>query len=467
MKNPISKMKLQTRYGAYILVFGIWLLIGGEAGAAAPANGYIVRAESGTVYLDWGQASGVKANDRFQVFRAGVPLKHPVSGEVLGQAEENLATGLIDRVDEKFSVGHVSEPAGLRPGDRTRWLPPSQGIQIVPDSTTLETPGVVPMVAVAELWRSEPLEKEPVGLAVADLDGDGQKEIVVATRRKISVYHLKDKKLESAASFSESAYARWLAIETGDPEKSGRPKIFATTFLGGMDRPRVVILNYEGGKLKRTGELDGFVRAVGHADGNRTLYWQGLSREREVSFTAPAELILEKGQYKPGKTVDLKLYDDQLFGWTWGDFNKDGDEDVAILEHGDRLRVRFKDAKWKSSEVYGGTKNDFYVGDEKQGTFLPRLITWRPAASDRDQILIVTNRPDLGVRLSHLKLYRRSSFDSLQWNGVEMKPSFKLDVGGYVADYLLADLLDGGHSQLWTLVEGAGSKSLLISYSLP
>jgi hypothetical protein len=49
-------------------------------------DGYVVKVDSSTVYLDWGKSSGVQPGDSFKIFREGEALKHPVTGEVLGHA---------------------------------------------------------------------------------------------------------------------------------------------------------------------------------------------------------------------------------------------------------------------------------------------------------------------------------------------------------------------------------------------
>src|SRR4051812_30449320 len=79
--------------------------------AAAP-DGYLVRVDSATVYLDWGTASGVQVNDRFEVYREGETLKHPVTGEVLGTAQQSLGSGRVETVEPKFSVGHLDQSQG-------------------------------------------------------------------------------------------------------------------------------------------------------------------------------------------------------------------------------------------------------------------------------------------------------------------------------------------------------------------
>src|SRR5882724_3160563 len=74
---------------------------------AAVPDGYVVKVDSTTVYLDWGKASGVAAGDQFKVYREGEPLKHPVTGEILGKSETDMGQGVIDAIEEKFSTGKL------------------------------------------------------------------------------------------------------------------------------------------------------------------------------------------------------------------------------------------------------------------------------------------------------------------------------------------------------------------------
>ena len=88
---------------------------------AAVPDGYVVRVDSATAYLDWGKTSGVQIGDTFDVYRAGAVLKHPVTGEVLGQTEEAVGQGVVETVSDKFCVAHILESrADLKAGDRTR-----------------------------------------------------------------------------------------------------------------------------------------------------------------------------------------------------------------------------------------------------------------------------------------------------------------------------------------------------------
>jgi hypothetical protein len=451
------------------LLFAICLLpfaIPFYAFAAVP-DGYVVKVASATVYLDWGTDSGVRAGDRFVLYRPGAELKHPVSGEVLGHEELALGEGVLDRVENKFSIGHLDQSSGtIQAGDRTRW----QQARLV-EAATATVAASSPSAAglVHELWRSDPLPEEAVSITLADLSGDGQKDIVLAFHKKIEAFRWKDRRLESVASFDNPHYRHWLAVDAADLKGEGRDEIFATAFLDGLHRPHVIILRLENGAFKVVGDVEGFVRAETRLDGRRHLYLQDLSRARELSYTAAAELVWSKGAYRAGNTVDHSFFDDQLLGFTWGDFAGDGREDLAVLEHGDRVRIYGKDFKWKSNETYGGTKNSFSF-DEGIAYLFPRLMRWRAspeAGAARDQLLVPHNFPELGINLAYLRLYKRGELDGLAWNGLVMSRAWQLPVDGYLADYAIGDGLHQNSPQLWLAAIGPGDKTVLVAYSLP
>jgi hypothetical protein len=449
----------------------VLLAMTAQAWSAVP-DGYVVRVDSATVYLDWGTASGVQSGDRFSLYREGEPLKHPVTGEILGHAQEKLGTGALQSIEEKFTVGQL-EIVSKTPqaGDRAHWL--ASAITLEPTASTT-TPaadqGTVLTPAEAslkELWRSDPLEKDAAGITFANLEGDGKKTIIVAYRTKIQAYRLKDKRLEPLASFDLRSYRHWLSVDAADLKHDGHEEIFATTFMDGLKRPRVVVLRFENGAFKQMGEFEGFVRVIQRLDGSRHLYWQSFSHSRELSYTAVSEVTWEKGAYRTGPPLDLKLFDDQLFGFVWGDWDKDGKEDFAVLEHDEQVRIYTKDVKWKSSSGFGGTKNDFSFDDNTLSSLVPRLVNWKPSQGDRDQLIVPHNIPELGIRLTYLKIYKQSELQGLIWNGLELQPAWRLAIQGYLADFGIVELLGEPRPQLWVAAVGPGDKTVLLSYNLP
>jgi len=90
-------------------------------GPAAPApnpapttpRGYVVLVEPGRVVIDLAAKDGIRAGSVVSFRRDKIPIVHPVTGEILGELDEELATGKVTEVRDKFSVIEVEN---LAPG---------------------------------------------------------------------------------------------------------------------------------------------------------------------------------------------------------------------------------------------------------------------------------------------------------------------------------------------------------------
>ena len=245
-----------------------------------------MRVDSATAYLDWGKTSGAQTGDTFDVYRAGAVLKHPVTGEVLGQTEEAVGQGVVETVSDKFSVGHIVErTADWKIGDRTRL------------KTT--APAAVPSVAapamadVPELiWQSSPIAGTPRGIAIGDVEGSGSSDVVVAFQDRIELYNWQKDHLEKIATYADRHAGNWMTVDVADPAQTGRAKIFATWYLEGIDRARVTAIEWSSGTLKEIGRFDGFARVFPRMDGTRALLVQDLSLAHELRISEPKSVII-------------------------------------------------------------------------------------------------------------------------------------------------------------------------------
>jgi hypothetical protein len=286
------------------------------------------------------------------------------------------------------------------------------------------------------------------------------------------VFRWNGKTMVSTATFKSRSYGNYLAVEVGDIDKAGHDKIFASMFFDGVKRARTVVLELSQGELKEVGRLDGFVRALEHADGKRELIWQDLSMANELRMKQPALLIKTPKEYREGDKLKFPraLNNDQLFGFTWGDWDGDNSEDFAFLQFGERLRIFFKDAKWSASDSYGGTHADFNWSNRENndqiGSVYPRLMSLKIGAG-KPQLLVPHNIPYTPIKLARLKIFKKSEILSLAWNGLDMTPVWTLPISGSLADFGLGDAQDRGAPQLWAAAVGAGDKTVLLAYQLP
>src|SRR5207249_3353457 len=67
------------------------------------------------IVVDLTAADGMRAGTLVSVRRDAIPIVHPVTGEVLGELDQEVATVRLTEVREKFSVGDVQTVA---PGAR-------------------------------------------------------------------------------------------------------------------------------------------------------------------------------------------------------------------------------------------------------------------------------------------------------------------------------------------------------------
>jgi len=85
---------------------------GTPAAAAAPSlpldRGFVVFVDTSRVVIDLNSKDGIKPGAQVSVRRDKIAIVHPVTGELLGELDEEVATGRVTEVKDKFSVVELS-----------------------------------------------------------------------------------------------------------------------------------------------------------------------------------------------------------------------------------------------------------------------------------------------------------------------------------------------------------------------
>jgi len=81
--------------------------------AAAPplTRGYVVFVDTTRIVIDLTARDGVKPGSVVSLRRDKIPIVHPMTGELLGELDEEVATGKVTEVRDKFSVVEVQSAA--------------------------------------------------------------------------------------------------------------------------------------------------------------------------------------------------------------------------------------------------------------------------------------------------------------------------------------------------------------------
>jgi hypothetical protein len=81
----------------------------------APTHGYVVYVDASRVVIDLAAADGVKVGSTVSVRRDKIEIVHPITGELLGELDEEVASGRVVELRDKFSVVEIqSLPAGAQ-----------------------------------------------------------------------------------------------------------------------------------------------------------------------------------------------------------------------------------------------------------------------------------------------------------------------------------------------------------------
>jgi hypothetical protein len=83
----------------------------GALAVPATPRGYVVFVDTSRVVIDLAAADGVKVGSLVSVRRDKIAIVHPITGELLGELDEEVATGRVVEVRDKFSVVEVQKAA--------------------------------------------------------------------------------------------------------------------------------------------------------------------------------------------------------------------------------------------------------------------------------------------------------------------------------------------------------------------
>jgi hypothetical protein len=81
------------------------------AKAEPPKRGYVVYVDSGRVVIDLTNVDGLQPGSLVSLRRDRIPIVHPVTGELLGELDEEVATARVTEIRDRFSVAEVQNVA--------------------------------------------------------------------------------------------------------------------------------------------------------------------------------------------------------------------------------------------------------------------------------------------------------------------------------------------------------------------
>lgn len=302
------------------------------------------------------------------------------------------------------------------------------------------------------IWRGEVLNLLAVGMAVGDVTGDGNNDIVLIDPNTVYLYSFVDRRMGLLAQFSRSAQ-EFKSVDAARIRKMGPARIYVTAQNRGALTS--FVLEYRGGKLVPVIEsVPYYLRIIDYPTRGPILLGQrkGLYK----IYDGPIYRMEDTGDsLKPAGRfgTPLKI---PIFGFAIGDLDGSRKPVIAVYDRDEHLRLYKPSGKrlFLSRDYYGGSDviirrtgpegrkdNRAYETESEREYYRPRILTYDFDKSGVYDILAIAHVSKTRRWLSRMKMLSEGQIVSLEWNGDTLVKKWSTPpIQGMITDFTIATL---------------------------
>jgi len=310
-------------------------------------------------------------------------------------------------------------------------------------------------------WKSRRFREDLIGLAVGDVDGDGQNEAVLIGDRTVFVYRYGAQGFEKVAEVPGEAFETFLAVDVADINGNGPAEIFVTSVQRDKRRMVSFVLEAEGSGYRRIVDRENWYYRVIQPPG-REPQLMGQRRGMRGPFDAGVyNLVWDNGSYVPGERQALPA-NFTVFGFTYGDVLNNGEETLVGFDRDDYLVVMGPggEQEWRSDQALGGTTAFVEFPMAASATiadyrdmdrfFLAQRVHVADLDADGKQdVIVVNNQEASGRMLARLRTFKSGHVECRTWDQLGLGLKWRTqEVGGHISDSAVADFNNDGQPEL-------------------
>ena len=320
--------------------------------------------------------------------------------------------------------------------------------------------------AAPVLWKTPRFKVEIKGLALGDVDGDTNNEIVFISKNTIFIYRYVDGRFGKIAEIQGETYNTYIGVDVADINDDGTAEIFVTSHTDDS-RLGSFVLEWNGSEFKTVVENENWhFRVINAPDRGKRILLGQKGGFKDIFLGRVHELEWTGGRYAP---FDKQLLPSRvnIYGFTYGDVLRQGQESILALSRNGTLKILDSSGneEWASSDTYGGS-NIFLLSpaDKKIGTnptrqtdpnaFKGQYLQQRIFATDLDkdkkkEVILVKNHDSVRGIMRRYRSYNGGHFEALVWDNIGLRIKWKTrKFSGYISDYDVGDFDNNGTNEL-------------------
>jgi len=329
-------------------------------------------------------------------------------------------------------------------------------------------------------WKSRTFEIVINGLAVGDVDGDGNNETVIVAPDTLTIFKNEQGRFYKFKEIESGGFSNFVAVDVGDINGNGVDEIFATGLTTARTGADSNIYEFDGTEMRLLEEGTYYKYRVVRQKGNRLVLMAQELRPHQPNLGPVYAMIWAAGGYETDeRLISLRTLD--VLGMSYGDIMNTGKNCFVAHTTADRLRVikSSGEVMWASQEHYGGSslyysRGRSAPGEEEYAYFPVRVIHADTNQDGLNEVVAVKNYEMLRRALQNFRVYTDAHFESFSWDGLGLAANWKTrKFSGGVRDYAIADFDNDGQNELVAAVLlkdkhiiGMTPKSTIIAFEL-
>jgi TolB-like protein len=316
------------------------------------------------------------------------------------------------------------------------------------------------------LWKTQKFKAEIKGLALGDVDGDKNNDIVFISKNIIFIYRYVDGRFGKITEIPGETVNTYIGIDVADINDNGTSEIFVTN-LTDDSRVRSFVLEWNGTEFKTIADKENWhFRVINAPDRGGKILLGQKGGVKDIFLGGVDELKWDNGRYASADRQRL-LPGMNVYGFTYGDVLGQGQESILSLSINGTLRIldASGNEEWTSSDTYGGS--DIFLlspADKKAATtptrqtdptaFKGQYLQQRIFVTDLDkdkkeEVILVKNNDTARGLLRRYRSYNGGQFEALVWDNVGFRKKWQTrKFSGYISDYDVGDFDNDGTDEL-------------------